>query len=313
VVLGLLAVVAAVIAFLWTPDTDREEMIALYGGEKARWAETGIEDYRVHYQVFGPEDAPTLVLIHGTSDSFLAWRDILDQLARSYRVVVYDQPGHGLTGPHPLRDYTFVGMKLGLDAVMNATGTTEAVLIGNSMGGWVAWRMALAEPEKVRGLVLLDPSGAPVDEEPEGNLGFSVMRSGLGRAAARKITPRGVIEASIEQTVADETVVTDEMIDRFHNLLRFPGNRQAMTDLVMTEREDLSGRLSEIAQPTLVIWGSEDRLIPAAAGGVFEERMPNAELIVYEGVGHLPMNEAPERTANDILAFLDRALADPRP
>jgi pimeloyl-ACP methyl ester carboxylesterase len=309
VILAILAFLAAGIAFLWTPDTEPAEMIAVYSGEEARWAETSFQDYRVHYQVAGPEGAPTVILIHGTSDSFLAWEEVRPELEKSYRVIAYDQPGHGLTGPHPERDYSFEGMKLGLDAVMKATGTEKAVLVGNSMGGWVAWRMALAEPDKVSALVLIDPAGAPLEEKAEGALGFTIMRSSLGRAAAQKITPRSIIATSIKQTVADDAVATEEMTDRFHDLLLLPGNRQAMGDQFVAERQDLSDRLAEIEQPTLVIWGSEDQLIPVAAGKVFAERMPNAELLVYEGIGHLPMNEAPKRTADDMMSFLGNALA----
>ncbi|MCQ8183861.1 alpha/beta fold hydrolase [Parvularcula maris] len=307
VVLGLLALLTAGMAFLYEPDTDREEMIALYGGEQARWAPVeGHQDYRVHYRVSGPEDAPVLVLIHGTAASLHTWAPLRERLDQDYRVIAYDQPGHGLTGPHPERDYTFAGMREGLDAVLKATNTTEAVLIGNSMGGWVAWRMALDEPELVKGLVLIDPAGVPVEEESEGNIGFTIAQSSLGRALMKKITPRSLIESSVKQTVADENMVTPEMVDRYHDLLRFPGNREAAGDQFISPRQDLSGRLGEINAPTLILWGEEDRLIPVAAGRVFERDIPGAELIVYEGVGHLPMEEAPDRTAEDISGFLAR-------
>jgi pimeloyl-ACP methyl ester carboxylesterase len=309
-VLAVLAVLTAGMAFLWTPDTDRDEMVALYGGEKARWAPvTGHEGYRVHYQVSGPEDAPVLVLIHGTSASLHTWEPLRERLEEDYRIIAYDQPGHGLTGPHPERDYSYEGMAVGLDAVFAAEGIEEAVLIGNSMGGWVAWRDALANPDRVRALVLLDASGIPGTRNPEAVEGFRRMQSPVLRFLMRFVTPRSRIEESVRQTVAVQDIVTEEMIDRYWHLVRFPGNRQALGDQFVPERADLSGRLGEGGAPTLVIWGEEDSLVlPSGAEG-FAARMPDARAVLYEGVGHLPMEEAPDGTASDIRTFLEEALS----
>lgn len=291
------------VAILWTPDTDPDVMRAKYGGQEAKYARTA-EGMDVHYRVSGPKDAPVVILIHGTSASLHTWEPLRSALEGSYRVVAYDQPGHGLTGPHPQKDYTYAGMADGLDAVFAAEAVDEAVLVGNSMGGWVAWRDGLENPHRVRGLVLLDAAGIPRSVRTSGNIGFRLLSNPLGALAMRKLTPRRAIEQSLYETVSVDEIVTDHMVDRYWELLRYPGNREAAAGQFSSPRADMSARLGEIEAPTLIIWGDEDPLIPVANAAVFAEMMPNARAVIYEGIGHLPMEEAPDRTAADIAGFL---------
>lgn len=302
----VVAAIGVALFFLRTPDTEADAMHAKYGGDEARYADAGA--MRVHYRVSGPRDAPTLVMIHGLSASLHTWEPLRERLEGEYRIIAYDQPGHGLTGPHPERDYTYAGMADALEAVLQAEQIDEATLVGNSMGGWMAWRTALAMPDRVSALVLLDPSGQPYDEEAASNLGFRLMTSPLGRWALKHFTPRAAIKASLLDTVSVDSIVTDAMIDQYWELLRYPGNREAAGDLFTVKREDASGRLGEIAVPTLILWGEEDQLIPVSSGSFFEERIEGSRLIVYPGVGHLPMEEVPDAAARDIASFLEANL-----
>lgn len=310
-VLLLLALGGCVVS-LSTPDTDADEMKAKYGGPEALYAPAkgGME---VHYRASGPEGAPAVILIHGMAASLHTWEPLRAALEDDYRVIAYDQPGHGLTGPHPEGDYTFAGMVDGLDAVFAAEGLDEAVLIGNSMGGWMSWRDAVANPDRVKGLVLADASGIPSSFSSRSNLGFRIMQNPVGRFSMTRITPRSGIRRSIYGSMSRQEIIDDAMIDRYWELLRYPGNRQAMADQFTTEREDLSDRLGEVTVPTLVIFGEEDGLIHPSAADGFVERMPNARAIIYEGIGHIPMEEAPERFSADVRAFLENDVFPPVP
>lgn len=300
------------IALLWTPDTDPQAMKAKYGGAEAQYAPAA-GGMQVHYRVSGPEDAPAVILIHGTSASLHTWEPLRAELETDYRVIAYDQPGHGLTGPHPERDYSYEGMADGLDAIFAAEGVEEAVLIGNSMGGWVSWRDAIANPDRVKALVLVDAAGIPSSFVERSNLGFRLMRHPIGRAASTRLTPRAAIENSLHGSVSKHEVVDDAMVDRYWELLRYPGNRQAMADQFANERADLSDRLSEVTVPTLVIFGDEDAIIHPSAADGFVERMPNARAILYEGVGHIPMEEIPADFSADVRVFLDEEIFPPAP
>lgn len=303
-VILIAAIVVGGVALLWTPDTDPDAMKAKYGGPEARFAEA-VGGMRVHYRVSGPEGAPVLVMIHGTGASLHTWEPLRERLDNRFRVVAYDQPGHGLTGPHPERDYEYSGMVDALDAVFAAEGIEEAVLIGNSMGGWVAWRDAIENPARVRALVLVDASGLPYDAASD-PIGFRIMTSPIGRTLASKLTPRSLIEQSVYDAIEKDEVIDEAMVDRYWELLRYPGNRSAMVDQFAGQREDASERLSEITQPTLIVWGSEDLLIPVESAVVFERRIPDAYSVVYDGVGHIPQEEVPDIMARDLRAFLRR-------
>lgn len=305
---GLVAFLAVVFLMVRTPNTDRDDMIAKYGGAAPMFAE-GAGGMRVHWRDQGCRDCPAIVLIHGSNASLHTWEPLVERLSAEYRVITYDQPGHGLTGAHPRDDYSAAGMFEALNAVANAARLDHFYLGGNSMGGWVSWRYALAYPERVDGLILIDAAGAPLREgetPPPLNLGFRLMRNPALRPLIEQITPRSLVKQSLLDTTANDAVVTEEMVDRYWELLRFPGNRRAAAIRAAVDREEgFADRLNEIRVPTLVIWGKDDQLIYASAAEIFAERLPNAQAVIFEDVGHVPMEEAPEATANAIRRFLE--------
>lgn len=305
---GLGAVLAVAFLALRTPDADRAAMIVKYGGPAATFAE-GAGGMRVHWRDEGCRDCPAIILLHGSNASLHTFEAVIAELAGEYRVITYDQPGHGLTGPHPRDDYSAAGMFEALNAVANAARLDRFYLGGNSMGGWVAWRYALAYPERVEGLILLNASGAPLREgetAPPLNLGYRLQRNPMLRPLLSQITPRSLVEKSLQDTVADPSIVTDAMVDRYWELLRFPGNRRASALRAVVDREaDYFDRISEITGPTLLLWGAQDRLVYASAATTFDERLPNADVVILDNVGHLPMEEAPAATANAIRRFLE--------
>jgi pimeloyl-ACP methyl ester carboxylesterase len=305
---GLVAILVIGFALLRTPDTDAGEMIAKYGGADARFAD-GAGGLRVHWRDEGCRDCPAIILLHGSNASLHAWTPIVARLGGEYRLITYDQPGSGLTGPHPRDDYTAAGMFEALNAVANAARLDHFYLGGNSMGGFVAWRYALAYPERVDGLILIDAAGAPMragETPPPLNLGFRLARNPLLRPLLEQITPRRIIRKSLLETTAVDAIVDDAMVDRYWELLRFPGNRRAAAIRATTEPETgFADRLGEITDPALLLWGAEDQLIYASAATTFVERLQNAEIVLLDGVGHLPMEEAPDRTANAIRRFLE--------
>lgn len=297
---------------LWlarTPDTDPAAMIAKYANAQSRFVENA-EGLRVHYRDEGNPDGMPIVLLHGNSASLHTWAPLVARLGDEYRIITYTQPGHGLTGRHPRDDYSFAGMAEALDLVTEELGLDHFVLGGNSMGGWVTWRYALAHPQRVDALLLIDAAGMPLrdgETAPPLNLGFRLLQHKFGRVLLQHYTPRSIVKKSILGTVAVTSIVTEEMVDRYWELLRFPENRRAAADRALADREpDYAQRIGDIIAPTLVLWGAQDQLIYVSAAQTFDERLPNAEVIIYDGVGHLPMEEAPDRTANDVDAFLDR-------
>jgi pimeloyl-ACP methyl ester carboxylesterase len=309
--LALLVAIVAGFLLLLTPDTDRDAMIAKYGGPDATFA-AGPAGQRIHYRDQGRRDAPAIILLHGSNASLHTWEPLVKRLGGTYRIVTLDLPGHGLTGGTPDKDYSADGMIAAVDVVAAKLGLDHFILGGNSMGGWVSWRYALAQPARVDALLLIDAAGMPLrpgEKRPESNVGFRVLEYPFGRWLATRITPRMLVEQSLRGSIEKQVIVDDAMIDRYWELLRFPGNRAATVLRARMDREPaMAARVGEIRAPTLILFGDKDRLINPSAAKTFNERIAGSEVAMLPGIGHLPMEEAPDATAAAIADFLKRRL-----
>jgi len=313
----ILLVVAIIGLAIWgyAPDRDPEELRAEYGQEPSQFIELP-SGQQIHLRDEGPRDAPVILLLHGSSASLHTWDGWTSELSKDYRVIRYDQPGHGLTGPHVYNDYTAKGFSDTAADVMEFLNIERYIIGGNSMGGWVSWNHAIDYPDQVRGLILVDASGAPDSRPTKMPIGFRIASSPIMRPVMKVFTPRSIIESSLETTVGDPATITDEMIDRYWNLTRYPGNREAIGLRGEVKRVQVSAEeISQIKVPTLIMWGAKDSLIPVTAAEWFAEHIPVTQTVVYEDLGHIPMEEAPERTVKDVESWLGipelRAIALP--
>lgn len=304
--LALLTALAVALLFAWgyEPDRDPAALREEYANAASRFVDVG-GGLSIHVRDEGRRDGPALVLLHGSSSSLHTWEPWVRRLGGAFRIISIDQIGHGLTGPNPAGDYSSAAFVRTLDRALTRMGVDRFALAGNSMGGWVAWNYALAHPGKLSALILVDASGPPDAEPTALPIGFRIARTpGINRLA-RVITPRDLVERSVRQSMSNQTVIDDRMIDRYWNLLLYPGNREATGDRAATARNvaDLDA-LGRLKVPTLILWGAEDKLIPVSAGRWFARTIPGSRLIVYPDIGHLPMEEAPDRSAADVGAWL---------
>lgn len=301
---GLLLVGLITLYTFRTPDTDPKAMIAKYGAPPSKFLKLP-DGLVVHLRDEGPRDAPVLVLLHGSNADLHTWTPWVDALKDRYRVIRIDQIGHGLTGADPRGDYTPAAFANRLAQVVDALGLQKFALGGNSMGGGVALRYALDHPGRLTALVLVDAAGAPVTEQAKGNIGFKLARLPGVNRIAQQITPRWMIEQSLRQTVSNQAVVTDAMIDRYWELLRYPGNRAAtFTRFALPRLPYSQQQFAQLKLPVLVMWGEADALIPLSSGRLMASLIPGATLITYPGIGHIPMEEAAQRSAADLADWL---------
>ena len=181
----------------------------------------------------------------------------------------------------------------------------HVVVAGNSMGGGVAWHYALLYPEHVRALVLIDSVGQPDPGNRSPPLAFRVARLPILRDIAASITPRSLIADSLPGVFGNPKLADVAMIDRYWELLRFPGNRAATLDRFALPPDSATpAQLARLKLPVLILWGADDRLIPRASGEWLKAHIPRSTLIVYPGVGHLPMEERPDQSARDTDRFV---------
>lgn len=309
---ALLVVLVAAFLILRTPDTDAAAMRAKYGGSPSQFVAIG-DGVTVHLRDEGPKDAPAIMLLHGSNADLHTWEPWAQALKGQYRVIRFDQVGHGLTGPDPAGDYSRANYVEDIRAVADRLGLARFVLAGNSMGGKHALAFAIAYPERLTGLVLVDGSGGPMlkvkrkddDEGGSGNIGFKIAQTpGINRIA-EQITPRSLIAQSLDQSVSNKAIVTEAMVDRYWELLRYPGNRRATMQRFAQPYDPLGeAEIAAVAVPTLILWGEEDRLIPVEAGQWLDRTIPASTLVVYPGIGHLPHEEAAPATLGDLQPWL---------
>ncbi len=262
---------------------------------------------RVHYCIEG--EGPTLVLLHGVLASLHTWDGWVKTLARHYRVVRVDLPGFGLSSVLANDEHyapTFA-VKL-IDHFREELGLGRVHLAGNSLGGFLSWFYAAHYPQNVDRLILIDPIAYQQRLPPPLQLVTLPFVSDL----ARYVSPRFIVEQNVRKVYGDSRLVTRDTVDRFYELLSRRLNRTAMIKTlrqIMLYNKDpsIASHIRRIQCPTLLMWGDRDCWVPVSQVKLWKRDLPHAEVKIYPGIGHIPMEEIPDRTALDAHAFLSVA------
>lgn len=310
-ILGVLvALVVVAFLILRVPDTDPEEMRAKYAGPPSQFVEIG-DGVTVHLRDEGPRDGVPIILLHGSNADLSTWQPWVEGLSDTYRVIRFDQVGHGLTGADTNEDYGIDNFVADIDEVADRLELDTFFLGGNSMGGGHSVAYALQHPERLRGLILVDAGGAPELRESKGNIGFTIARTPVLNQVIKHITPRSMVEQSLSQSVSNQDIVTEAAVDRYWEMLRYPGNRGATIARFSGGWSSFTAEeVATITVPTLVMWGEEDALIAVESGRWYAETLPASTLVTYPGIGHLPQEEAPERSIADVRSWLESLTQD---
>lgn len=298
----VLLAVGIIVAFTATQlrtDIGVEELQAKYANAASRFIM--LHGMRVHYRDEGA--GPTLVLLHGTASSLHTWEGWASALQNDFRIVRMDLPGFGLTGPNATHDYSLPQYVDFLAAFADSLKLERFHLAGNSLGGEIAWHFALAQPARVKSMILLDAAGYPITRVP---FAFTLARNPLTRFFTRWITPRSLVQKSVLDVYGDDGKVTEALVQRYYELTCRAGNRAAFIARARAFHVVEFERIKQILTPTLIQWGAQDEWIPVADAQRFVADIPNSELIIYEDAGHVPMEEIPEQTAHDAKNFMLR-------
>jgi pimeloyl-ACP methyl ester carboxylesterase len=292
--------------YLRAPDIPAAELAAKYGRANSHYVDLS-GDVRLHYLESGAATAPTIVLVHGFGDNSFSWDGWAQVLSATHRVIAIDLPGHGLTQSpasfpaSPARYADLVAEFLG------RLGSGKVAIAGNSMGGAVSWQLALRHPDLLSHLILVDAAGWPsttLQDDPP--LAFKLMRYQWGRDLLASIDNKPLIREGLKKDVVNQSVLTEEFIQRWADLQRLPGHRPILMSLNPGALAASNEALAAIKIPTLIQWGEADQIINVEAAHKFKAAIPHAELVIYPAVGHLPQWEAPAQSVQDALAFLQR-------
>lgn len=303
-VMFVVVCLAALIGYFQVPDQSVAQL-------SERWATPpsefiSINGMQVHVRDEGPRDDPKpIILLHGTSASLHTWQGWAERLSLSRRVIRFDLPAFGLTGPHPQGDYRIETYAKTVVAVMQHFNIEQAVIGGNSLGGYVAWATAVLYPQRVDSLILVNASGYPYESQSV-PLGFKIASQPLLNRLLGDALPRSVIRGSLENVYSDTSKVTEALVQQYFELTTRAGNRDALVKrFEQTVAGPLSLKVPDISQPTLIIWGRDDKLIPLKMGRRFAQEIPNSRLVILDNLGHIPHEEGPKISLDVAIEFIN--------
>jgi pimeloyl-ACP methyl ester carboxylesterase len=273
-----------------------------YEKSNSRYLE--VDGVTMHYTIEGK--GPPVLLLHGVMASLHTWDSWVPLLRESFTVIRVDMPGFGLSESFDKDEqYTPDYAAEFVEKARKKLGIEKFNIVGNSLGGFVAWWYAVKYPERVEKLILIDPASYPQD------LPF-IISFGANRlfgAFAHLSTPRFIVKRNLRKVYGNPDAVTDETIDRYFDLLLRDGHRHAMVQYFRVlekyaDTEELVQHIPEIKAKTMLMWGEKDRWVPPELIERWKHDMPEVEVRTYPEGGHIPMEEIGEETARDAYAFL---------
>ena len=294
---GVAAVgIVALALWLYAPDKPRTVLEAAYPGDYR-----SVDGVRLRLRDTGPRDAAAVILLHGFGASLDTWEPWAQNLSERFRVIRFDLPGFGLTGPDPTGDYSNARDIRILTGLMDQLGIDRASLIGNSLGGRIAWNFAALNPRRVTRLVLVSPDGFA-------SPGFEydrVSETPLMMQALPYVAPRGLLKANLAPAYANPDALSEATLTRYRDMMLAPGVRPAilarMSQVIL---RDPAPTLAGIQTPTLLLWGEKDAMIPISNAADYLRYMPHARLVRLPNLGHVPFEEDPVTSIAPVEIFL---------
>jgi pimeloyl-ACP methyl ester carboxylesterase len=275
---------------------------------------TIVEGLKIHYHQWGPPEGQTIVLIHGTLAWSETWRDIAEPLgAAGYRVIAPDLPPFGYSERPGDGDYSRLAQARLVAGFVDALGLEDFALAGHSFGGGATVEAALDLRERIKALVLIDVAISFAPSRPKPIVrALRLFEMGRTAVAAASFANPLVTGIGLRSFVHDPHVVTDERLDLYRAPLVVENTAQAIGDWMNTglfgdhtaarsvQRDVLAG----LDIPTLVIWGRQDTVTPLEQGEDIAGLLPNARLLVLDGVNHIPHIERSDLVVNAIRSFI---------
>ena len=271
-------VIAFCLATVVNAQTSKEVLVF---GQKIQYVEAG--------------SGPTVILLHGLGGSSVVWNFNIGPLAEKFHVVVPDQIGFGKSDK-PLVNYrirTYVDF---LDQFCKQLKIERATLVGNSMGGWIAAMYAASFPDRVDKLVLVDAAGYAPPKDVDTRAFFSLNP-----------TTRAETKILLSKVFYNKAFQTDAAIDQAIATRMAAGDGytiKSITESIIRGEDFLDDVVKTIKQPTLIIWGRQDGLVPLANGERFNKDIAGSKMVVIDECGHIPNTEKPGEFNAALLKFL---------
>jgi len=303
-VIGTATLTGLYVAINWAPERSVRDLRARWGRAPSAFLKAA--GMSIHVRDEGPRDDPSpIVLMHGTASSLHTWNGWAEALSGQRRVIRFDLPGFGLTGPSPDAIYSAERDVSVAVAVLDALSIERCVLGGNSLGGGIAWRTALAHSSRVEKLILVDSDGYRIRPKSQ-PLAFYFAGFPLNGWMVRNTLPRGLVEQGLRNVYGDPRKITPGLMARYRELTLCKGNREALIERgrQWLQQRHPWQRIAELKLPTLIVWGGRDGLIPPEAAARFHRDIAGSTMIIFDDLGHMPQEEDPVRTSAAVKQFL---------
>lgn len=296
--IGILVLLVGALLINYRSDISVDDLKKKYANENSKFVD--IEGVQVHYRDEGKGEV--ILLLHGTAASLHTWDVWTETLKKDFRVIRLDLPAFGLTGPNQKHDYTLNYYLNFLNQFLKKLKIDSCNIAGNSLGGHLSWEYALKYPTQIKKMILIDPAGYPTARKIPWV--FRLAQTPVVNQIVRNITPKFLFKNNLLQVYADDSKITEDLVNRYYELGLRTGNRDAFIARANTKPETNYKQLPQIKTPTLIQWGKEDSWIPVTLAQNFKNDMPNAQVRIYENAGHVPMEEISEITVKDARLFL---------
>src|SRR3989475_187491 len=247
----------------------------------------------------------SVVFLHGLAASLYTWRNTLQPIMQAgVRGIAFDNPGFGGAAKPPTR-YRKPDYERLVIALLDSLHIQDAVLVGHSMGGAIAAEVAIRDPQRVRGLVLIGAAGLGAREP----MLFKVARWPVLGPLMVSFRGRSLTERLLRSTYADPEKITPADVDQYYAAVAYPGYGTALRAVLREfDFNALDGRLERIQAATLLIWGAEDRWVPLGAGRAIAAQLLRAAFVIVPHAGHAVQEEAPAETNRFLIRFLTQGL-----
>jgi pimeloyl-ACP methyl ester carboxylesterase len=268
---------------------------------------------RLRYCDYGEGDGPPVVMIHGLGGSWQNWLENIPRIGRERRVIAVDLPGHGAS-EMPADRMSISGFGRCVDALCAELDLGEVVIIGNSMGGFTAAEVGIQFPERCAGIVLAAAAGITItDVRRQPTLaGARIVAFAATWTATRAehlVTRRRLRPLLYGTFIRHPTRIPSDLL---YEITYSSGREGWIHALDALTSYDFRDRLPDIRCPTLIVWGTDDMLVPLRDASEFERLIPNSRKVVFEDTGHVPMIERPETFNECAVEFLREGLESER-
>ena len=280
-----------------TKDIPLKDLKSEFKNESSRFVE--VDGILVHYTDEG-EGTP-IILLHGTGASLHTWDLWAEKLKENYRVLRITLPGFGLSGPRLDKRYEIKDYVNLLDSFVELVGIEKFYLVGNSLGGSIAWLYTSFYDEKIKKLILINSSGFEMVEIP---FVIRIARNNFLNFLVKKTSAKFLIKKSLKEVYYDDKLILKSTIDRYYKLNLREGNRQAFIDRALINYVDYTSRLKKIKSPTLILWGENDEWINVKFAQKFKSMIRYSRVSVMSHTGHIPMEEKPYESLKIVQDFL---------